>query len=307
MFVAPLLFAACGGADDSVFGAVGGTTGSTTGGMGGATGGSGSGSVSSGSSSGGDQGGAGQGGSGSGGSGSGSGGGAAGDNDGDGLDDAWEQKIAEDYMPFLSIDPEDGCPLGGIVFRLRPHPANPKMIHIIYDHLFEEDCGLGGHVGDNEVFGATIDPAVPPPAGILTLVAVTHQGTACEKTTKCGSCGGLDACSTAQKKGADYPVVFSADGKHATYVQKGECSFLSCFDSCAQAPSEPPTPLVNAGEPSKHLIEDLTANGFITAANGWTKMELFNFNPWDPGKDFGTAGNVADDLQDSAFEAPVCP
>lgn len=294
---APTILASCSGEDSSVFGGTGSASGaaagstSTTGGAGGTSGNTSGSAASSG---------AGQGGSGA-------GGGPSTDNDGDGLDDAWEQKIAESYLPFISLDPDDGCPLGGIVFRVRPHPANPALVHIVYDHLFEKDCGLTGHVGDNEVFGATVNPTVPPPAGILALQAVTHQGTACEKTTKCGSCPGLDPCTTAMKNGADYPVAFSSKDKHATYVQDSECNFLACFDSCSLAPSEPPMPLVNAGEPDKHLTDDLTANGFITAANGWTEQELFNFNPWDPNKDFGSAGNIAGDLQDKAFEPPACP
>ena len=65
-------------------------------------------------------------------------------------------------------------------------------------------------------------------------------------------------------------------------------------------------PMINAGEPGGHLTEDLTANGFITAANGWTKMEVFNYNPWEDGKNFGGAGSVAGDLVDMSF-VPSCP
>lgn len=226
----------------------------------------------------------------------------------DGLDDAWEEKIARDYLPFLSLDPGDGCPRGGIVVRVRPHPDNAALIHIVYDHLYEKDCGLTAHAGDNEAFGATIDPNVPPPAGILTLVAIGHQATICEKTTKCGSCGGLDACATAMKNGAAYPVVFSSKDKHAGYVQKDKCNpILSCFDTCTLAPSSTDVPLVNVGEPGAPLVKDLTDQGFITQANGWTEQDLFHCDPWNTSKDFGGAGNIAGDLVDAAFVPPVCP
>ena len=46
-----------------------------------------------------------------------------------------------------------------IVYRVRPHPDDSALIHVIVDRLFERDCGAGGHVGDNEVFGMTVDPA----------------------------------------------------------------------------------------------------------------------------------------------------
>jgi hypothetical protein len=230
------------------------------------------------------------------------------DQDQDGLDDAWEDTLASDYLPFLSLDPADKCPRGGIVYRVRPHPSDPALIHIVYDHLFERDCGLTSHVGDNEAFGVTIDPTIPAPAGLLTLVAIGHQGTLCEKKSTCGSCGGLDACWTAMKTGAVYPVVFSSKDKHASYVDKNTCNpILACLDSCTLAATSASVPMVNVGEPGAPLVSDLTDQAFIHAANGWTEQELFHLDPWDTSKDFGGAGNVAGDLVDDAFVPPVCP
>lgn len=230
------------------------------------------------------------------------------DADKDGLDDGWENDLAATYLPFLSIDPSDKCPRGGIVYRVRPHPSNPALIHILYDHLFERDCGLTSHVGDNEAFGMTIDPAIPPPQGILTLVAIGHQATLCEKKTLCGSCAGLDACGTAMKNGGNYPVVYSSKDKHASYVEKSTCNpILACLDTCTLAPSSANPPMVNVGEPESPLVTNLTEQGFINSANGWVEQELWNWNPWDTTKDFGGAGNVAGDLVDDAFVPPVCP
>src|SRR4051794_36283714 len=75
------------------------------------------------------------------------------DNDGDGLDDALELQLANDYMPFVSAAPDDGCARDGFLVRVRPHPQDPAKILIVYDHLYESDCGLNGHTGDDEVFG----------------------------------------------------------------------------------------------------------------------------------------------------------
>jgi len=249
------------------------------------------------------------GGGGSGGSSSGSGGGSGFvDGDGDGLDDAFEAALAEAYLPFLSLDPADGCPRGGIVFRVHPHPDDASKIHIVYDHLFERDCGLTAHAGDNEAFGATIDPSVPAPAGILALRAVGHQATLCEKTSTCGSCDGLSPCATAQKNGAAFPVVFSSKDKHASYVEKNTCNpILACLDTCTLAPQSDAPPMVNAGEPGAPLVTDLTTQGFIHEANGWTEQALFHVDPWNPDANFGGAGNIADDLVDPAFVSPICP
>ena|SRR6185295_14952289 len=109
-------------------------------------------------------------------------------------------------------------------------------------------------------------------------------------------------------QGAAWPVVFASKDKHANYVLLARCTpFTTCLDTCALNPARATPPMVNAGEPGAHLTEDLTAAGFITAANGWTETTLFNFDPWDPAKDFGGAGNIAGDLVDPAFVPPACP
>src|SRR5262245_59545425 len=110
------------------------------------------------------------------------------DNDGDGLDDDWERQLASSYVPFVSLDPADGCPLSGMVARVRKHPAAPTKILIVYAHLFQRDCGVNGHIGDDEAFGIAIDPAIPPPAGILAIRTASHQGTPCQRNSECTTC-----------------------------------------------------------------------------------------------------------------------
>ena len=60
------------------------------------------------------------------------------------------------------------------------------------------------------------------------------------------------------------------------------------------------------GEPTAPLVHDLTSAGFITASNGWTEAELMNHGPWNAAVDFGSAGNVADDLADATFVPQPC-
>jgi len=302
-------FAACTSDDD--VDPVGASAAASSGSGASSAGGSGTGASSgAGASSGVQAGGAGPGGSaasgGDGGAG-GSGGAPGEDLDGDGLDDADEATLAATYLPFLSLDPEDECPLGGIVYRLYPHPDDATKLHIVYDHLFQNDCGLGGHVGDNEVFAITVDPALPPPEGILAMRAASHQGTVCEVVSSCGTCDDLDPCDTADAGGKAVPVVYTSKDKHATYVRAGACAVTLCFDSCTLAETATVPPMVNAGEPGMPLTNDLTAAALITEANGWTEMELFAFDPWAPDVEFGGAGAVADDLVDPAFLTPVCP
>ncbi len=230
------------------------------------------------------------------------------DLDGDGLDDAWEQSIVEAYLPYLSYDPKDGCSRAVGLYRLRTHPEDSKRLHLTFVLLFEKDCGASSHVGDDEVFGATIDPAKPAPAGLVAVRAISHQGTACEAKTICGTCPGLTPCATATRRGKPgYPVVFYSKDKHGAYMDKVKCDgacFFTNYCTLAPAPTEPR--FGNAGEPGKPLITDLTKAGFITAAEGWTEAALMNFDPWGD-KKFGGAGSVTSDLTDVAFLTPSCP
>ncbi len=225
------------------------------------------------------------------------------DLDQDGLDDGREMELALAYRPHLSLHPDDGCPLGAIVLRVRPHPGDPSLVHIIYDHLFEDDCGATSHVGDNEVFAVTVDPAVPAPGGIRAIRAIAHQSTPCQRVSECGACGEMDACGTVDRAGQAWPVVYSSRDKHGSYVSG--CQW-SCLDACELATAGDDPPMVNAGEPDGHLVEDLTAAGLITEEAGWREPSLFGVSPWDPDHDFGSAGNIAGDLTDPAFDTPTC-
>jgi len=229
------------------------------------------------------------------------------DSDDDGLDDATETRIAHDYLPFISIHPSDGCPLAGALYRLRRHPLSPATrLHMTVVLMYQRDCGALGHSGDDEVFGLTIDPSRPAPAGILAVRAIAHQGTACQHVSDCGSCPGLSACTTAMKNGAPYPVVFASKDKHGNYMSLRECNGACFFtNTCELAPQSSNLPMQNAGEPTAPMTRDLTIEGFITSALGWTDLSLFHFDPWG-NTNFGGAGNVTDDLGDPSFLTPAC-
>ncbi len=229
------------------------------------------------------------------------------DDDGDGLDDRAELLLARDYLPYISTAPTDKCSLGGLLVRVRPHPKDATLIHVIYDYLYDADCGLAGHAGDDEVFAATIDPTRPAPDGIIALRAISHQGTPCQRVSECGRCGGLTACETRPLGGVAWPAIWPSRDKHGSYVNRSVTCTLAttCLDECLDAAGPMIPPIVNAGEPGHPLVHDLTDNGFITAANGWTNQPLFHFDPWKAGK-FGGAGDVSLDLVDTAFDTVAC-
>lgn len=231
---------------------------------------------------------------------------ALGDLDMDGLDDAYEARVAGDYLPFLSMDPADGCALGALVFRVRPHPMDGRFLLVNVVHLFQNDCGALGHVGDNEAFSMTVDPATPGPEGILAIRAISHRNTACQAITDCGHCPGLDECTYGTRRGVRYPVVFYSKDKHGSYTSEPACDGACVFTNyclLAGAPTEPP--MLDVGEPAAPLTHDLTDSGLITSEAGWTEMALFHFDPWGTA-DFGDAGSVVGDLIDDAWVTPVC-
>ena len=226
----------------------------------------------------------------------------AGDQDGDGLDDGFEDAAARAYLPFLATHPDDACALSGMVFRARPHPDDPALLHVVYSRLYERDCGLNGHVGDNEAFGVTIDPRVAPPAGLVALTAISHEGTPCERVTTCGSCAGMPTCDLVDGR----PVLYASRDKHASVVDVGgACSLGSCFDSCALPEMATDLALVNVGEPELPLVSDLTEQGFLRGEQGFSEEALMHFDPWSDAA-FGDAGNIAGDLVDPDVLTPAC-
>ncbi len=214
---------------------------------------------------------------------------------------------AQDYLPYLSMSPEEECPTAGIVVRVTPLEV-AGFVSIRYDVLYNQDCGIGGHIGDDERFAMSVDTTKPPPDGIVTIKAISHKGSGiCEKESDCGRCPGEMACATLPKNGVATPAVWISKDKHGNYVDRSAtCQFdNTCLDNCDDNPTPASLPIVNVGEPCFPLVNDLTTQGFITAANGWTNQQLFHYDPWG-GQPFGGASVIATDLTDPAFETPPC-
>jgi hypothetical protein len=230
----------------------------------------------------------------------------ANDADRDQLDDAMELAWAQQYLPYLSMSPEDHCPTAGIVVRVEPLAMG--FVRIRYDVLYDQDCGIGGHVGDDERFAMTINPAMPPPQGIVTIKAVSHKGSECGKESDCGQCAGQHACQTLDKNGTPWPAVWAARDKHGNYVDRSSTCRIenTCLDDCDDSATPAALPIVNVGEPCFPLVHDLTTEGFIRAENGWTNTSLYNYAPWG-GQPFGQSGVIASDLTDPDFEITACP
>jgi hypothetical protein len=231
----------------------------------------------------------------------------AGDQDRDGLDDAMELAWAQEYLPYLSTAPDEECSTAGIIVRVEPLDV-PGFVRIRYDVLYDTDCGIGGHIGDDERFAISVNTAVPPPDGITTIKAIAHKGAPfCEKESDCGRCAGQMACATLPDNGTQRPAVWVSRDKHGNYVDRqSTCAFdNTCLDECADNATPASLPIVNVGEPCAPLVTNLTTQGFITTANGWSNQALFDYDPWG-GQPFGGGSVLSVDLTDPAFETPPC-
>jgi hypothetical protein len=220
------------------------------------------------------------------------------DADGDGLDDDLEREIAELNFPTLYLAQGEPCGTPhGVIYRARRHPLNPRRVAVTYIVLYGVDCGsLNGHLGDAESFAITVDldaqPGAPATVGIE---AWAHAGTPCGSTSSCDTRAGTSACAYDEAGAPDGMVVFSSASKHASYLARSTCSD-NCLDSCS--PGERLTgPLLDVGEPDRPMVNDLTDQGFVRAADGWD-AKLLHFNPWSTAE-FAGGGRLDQPLENN--------
>ena len=104
------------------------------------------------------------------------------DGDHDGISDSFEEELAEKFLPTMWFDEEENTENPGtIIYRVRPHPADPQDIAITYVVLYYCDGGdfwADGHLGDNESFSLALTPNPFAPLGytLFSIRAVAHWG-----------------------------------------------------------------------------------------------------------------------------------
>lgn len=223
------------------------------------------------------------------------------DSDRDGISDELEEQVARHYFPFYSLAAHDKCPNHGMLYRVSPHPHADLLI-VRYVALYEYDCGMRGHPGDSEVFSTLVDPARPPPEGILAVRTIAHQGTLCESVMTCGSVPGCRPCETGMRDGKPFPIVYASVNKHGGYLSEQVCnfSFVCDYGGCTRQARGDDPPMQNAGEPDAPMLSNLTGQAFVRPDLGWSEASLMDFDPWSKSK-FGGAGNVAKDLRDPLY------
>jgi hypothetical protein len=199
----------------------------------------------------------------------------AADGDGDGLEDSLEDTLATQFFPWVwfdsgedagCTDPATSSNPGTALARVRPHPADPGKIAILFTVLYRQDCGDwfgGSHSGDVEPFAVTLTPQADCPTGYaaFALKTTAHEGTAFEHTDE--RLLGND-CNWGRAAGGSPQVarIYSAENKHGNYASLDSCeSGAAGNDHCSESFTLPYT-VSNVGEDGARRIDELSAHQF---------------------------------------------
>jgi len=187
---------------------------------------------------------------------------AAQDLDRDGLPDRFEQALLERFTPTLLLARGecDGAPASFVAFRSDPFvrakdstlygqafalesSEGRARIELHYFHLWSRDCGRLGHDLDAEHVSAIVSASrLNAPASLWIAevwYAAAHEGSACDASS--------GAQARAIKAEANGPRIFISKGKHASYLDGGQCKW-GCGDECGDGRTVIPTQVINIGE-----------------------------------------------------------
>lgn len=210
------------------------------------------------------------------------------DSDTDGLSDALEQSLLEQFVPAFqvgahdcsvrpaefrpnvelpTVDAEDGT-IYGQAFPVRAHGGREVELH--FYHLWRADCGAHGHPLDAEHV-AVLLRAAGDEWKALYWFAAAHEQTVCDVSQ-------IARASTlhAETRGAR---VWISPGKHASYLDARLCSAGCGADVCEQMVPLATKRVVNLGE-----VGHLMNGSEFVGADGWRlaqKMQQSNF-PEEP-------------------------
>ena len=185
------------------------------------------------------------------------------DLDRDGVADGLEQALFERFAPTLLLARSecDGVPasfvsnllaprvlakdatLYGQAFRL-PSIDDRARVELHFFHLWARDCGRRGHDLDVEHVSAIVSAATleSPMSSWLAEVwyAAAHEGSVCD-----ASSGARATVIGAETSG---PRVFVSRGKHASYLDRGQCKWGCGGDECGDDRVVVPLRIINIGE-----------------------------------------------------------
>lgn len=213
------------------------------------------------------------------------------DSDHDGLSDALEQKLLEQFEPkFLMgehdcsvspaafragvITPEpqaDNGTIYGQVFPSKTATDDSMAVEIHYYHLWRKDCGGHGHPLDTEHVAVLVRASDTHLAAATWKAtywyAAAHENTVCD-VSQIARASPLKA----EDQGA---TIWISPGKHASYLNETLCERGCGADHCERMVPLIPSALVNLGEPGMPMN-----NAIFTSSRAWpleAKMVSSNF------------------------------
>lgn len=182
------------------------------------------------------------------------------DLDRDGLDDHFEQSLLERFIPtfYVSAGECDALPAAFAPGTAHPtvaarngtihgraFPSADGGVELQYFHLWARDCGRGGHALDAEHVSALLEPSPDGTWSARLWYAAAHEDTFCDHST-----GARATTLGAESAG---PRVYVSRGKHASYLDQGQCSRGCGADACPVGQPMQVAALLNIGEPGAPL------------------------------------------------------
>lgn len=180
------------------------------------------------------------------------------DTDHDGLSDALESALLEQFAPTFLVSQTDCSmrparftpglaaprPLAddGTIYGQAFHPAGrPALIELHFFHLWRRDCGEAGHTLDTEHVAALLEPGAKAGEWQATdWYAAAHEDTLCD-ASQLTRASTLDAVSHG-------PRVWISAGKHASFLAEELCHHGCGGDRCEQMTALAPPAVINLGE-----------------------------------------------------------
>jgi hypothetical protein len=213
------------------------------------------------------------------------------DSDGDGLSDALEQSLLDQFAPAFMIGRNDCSTMPsefwpdssesivkaengsiyGQVFPAKTSNATQPVVEIHYYHLWKKDCGAHPHALDAEHVSALVEPSGSDLASTKWRAkywyAAAHENTVCDVSQ-------IARASTlhAEDRGAK---IWISPGKHASYLNETLCQKGCGADRCEAMVALSPGEIINLGEASHPMHDSL-----FTASPQWPlaeKMKTTNF------------------------------
>lgn len=180
---------------------------------------------------------------------------SAADLDRDGLDDATEQALLEEFLPRFYVargecdvapaefqagvaEPRMVARNGTIYGQAFPYgePGGARRVELHYHHLWARDCGRGGHALDAEHVSALVIESGGRWRAEYWLAAA-HEGTVCDRGM--GRQAGVEARAE----------VWISAGKHASFLSAAECNRGGCGGDSCEEPRKLAVPrVVNLGQ-----------------------------------------------------------